>query len=473
MRRRLIVLASVGALVFSFAYGTSAHATPSKPAASGGLLAPLIPHVDQARAQVLQAAAAARANGTLPNVHPDAVASVTVHDTNGDGSDPHGDIVTATSGEDAHSAIFTMTMATPENPLDDPNWVSDAAPTFASWVIDGNFNGSPDHSVLFFRDPELAQFDVGFFTGLGDNLLCLGTGSYDGTKIIAKLGSSCPSLHEYKWAAAMLYLGNEDDAPDFPNFGPTTPASRTGYFMVGADGHVYGFGNAANFGGNVPFATGMATIPDGTGVYVVDIAGHIFTLGRAHYHGGTPALQAGEIITTMAVTPDGGGYWLFSNKGRVFPFGNATSHGDLSGKSLNGPIIAAVATPDGGGYYMVGSDGGIFTFGNAKFRGSEGNARLNAPIVGIAPTIDNKGYWLVGSDGGIFTFGDAIFRGSTGSLHLNAPVRGMVGYGNGYLLVGADGGVFDFSTSPFLGSLGSQHIAAPIIGIVFFSWGFI
>jgi hypothetical protein len=433
----------------------------------------MVPHAAETRADLAQAVAAARNNATPPDVHPNAVVSVSVNDTNGDASDAHGDVVTASSGEDAHSAIFTMTMATPENPLDDPNWVSNDAPTFASWVIDANFNGSPDHSVLFFRDPELAQFDVGLFTGLGDTLLCLGTGSYSGGKIIAKLGSSCPSLHAFKWAAAMLYLGEEDDAPDFPNFSPTTPASRTGYFMVGSDGHVYGFGNAPSFGGNVPFAVGMATIPDGTGVYVVDSAGHIFTLGRAHYHGGTPALQPGETITTMAIHPSGNGYWLFSNKGRVFPFGIATSHGDLAGKGLNGPIIAAVATPDGGGYYMVGSDGGIFTFGNAKFHGSEGGTRLNAPIVGIAPTIDNQGYWLVGGDGGVFTFGDAIYRGSTGGVRLNAPVRGMVGYGNGYLLVAADGGVFDFSTSPFLGSLGGQHIAAPIIGIVFFSWGFI
>jgi ribosomal protein L24E len=412
------------------------------------------------------AQAKANAGAVQPNI---TVPPVVVHDANGDGVDPRGDVVTATSFTDAISETFTMTMATPEDPLTDANWLNTNPGTLAGWVADTNFDGNPDHIVLLVRDQNVARLDVGLFNESSGALLCEGTGSYDG-RLVARLGSSCPSLHAYKWAAGMVYLGNEDDAPDYPNLSQTTPAVRSGYFMLGGAGHVYGFGNAPEFGGSTPFSTSMATIPDGTGAYVVDTAGHVFTKGRAKYHGGTPALQAGETITTMSVTPDAGGYWLFSNKGRVFHFGNAAGHGDLSGKALNGPIIASVATPDGGGYYMVGSDGGIFTFGNAKFRGSEGGKPLNAPIVGIAPTPDNKGYWLVGTDGGVFTFGDAKFRGSEGGKPLNAPVHGMVAYGNGYLLVASDGGVFDFSNKAFLGSLGGQHLPAPIVDIVAFTF---
>jgi hypothetical protein len=467
--RRLLLLASVGALAFTFSSFPSAHAVAPKPASTGSILAG-VPHLAQMRAELKNAGGSLRPGASLPDVHADGgLPPIVVHDANGDAADPHGDVVIATSNKDEISATFTMTMATPEDPLDDPAWVDPNHLTLAAWVIDTNFDGSPDFIVIMARDPDGLVAAL-FNENSNGGPLCEGQPKYDG-RLVVRLPSSCPNLHAYKWAAAMLYLDNEDDAPAYPNLSATTPSSRFGYFMVGADGHIYGFGNAPAFGGKVANATGMATIPSGTGAYVVDTAGHIFTRGTAHYHGGTPALQAGESITTMATTPDGGGYWLFSNKGRVFPFGNAVSHGDMSGKALNGPIVAAVASADGNGYYMVGSDGGIFTFGSAKFHGSEGSTRLNAPIVGIAPTADHQGYWLVGSDGGVYTFGSAKFKGSMGGTRLNAPVRGMVAFGQGYLLVAADGGAFNFSNFPFEGSLGGKHIPAPIIGIVEFLFG--
>jgi hypothetical protein len=244
-------------------------------------------------------------------------------------------------------------------------------------------------------------------------------------------------------------------------------AEQIGYWMAGADGRVYGFGNADVLG----FASGpvvaIAARLDGRGYWLTDAAGNVAHFGTAGDHGGHPALAANERVSTISATPSGNGYWLFTNRGRALPFGDAHFYGDMSGTVLNGSIIASVATSTGLGYYMVGSDGGVFSFGDARFHGSTGNLHLNKPVVGISPTPDNRGYWLVASDGGVFAF-NAPFRGSMGGTHLNRPVNGLVSFGNGYLMVASDGGIFDFSNLTFRGSLANDPPTAPIIGIAAF-----
>jgi len=246
---------------------------------------------------------------------------------------------------------------------------------------------------------------------------------------------------------------------------PAVPPTRaSGYWMLGADGHVFAFGGARDFGSSGSPAVAIAARRDGRGYWVTDDAGDVRAFGQATFHGGRPALRPGELVSTMSRTPSGDGYWLFTTFGRAFAYGDAHFYGDMSGVALNGPVIASVATPTGHGYYMVGSDGGVFTFGDARFHGSMGAAHLNQPIVGLSPSPDNRGYWLVAADGGVFAF-DAPFRGSLGAIVLVKPVNGLVAYGNGYLMVASDGGVFDFSDKAFVGSLGGAPPAAPIIGI--------
>jgi hypothetical protein len=251
----------------------------------------------------------------------------------------------------------------------------------------------------------------------------------------------------------------------------TTPAPnpvRSGYWMLGADGHVYAFGNAHPFGNASGAAVAMATRRDGKGYWVTDAAGDVNGFGAAHSHGARPSLRVGERVSTISATPSGNGYWLFTNRGRAFAYGDAHSYGDMSNAHLNGPIGASAATTTGHGYYMIGTDGGVFSFGDAQFHGSTGNMHLNQPIVGISPTADNRGYWLVATDGGVFAF-DAPFRGSMGSVRLNRPVNGLVAYGHGYLMVASDGGIFDFSDKPFVGSLANNPPASPVVGVAAFT----
>jgi calcineurin-like phosphoesterase family protein len=257
---------------------------------------------------------------------------------------------------------------------------------------------------------------------------------------------------------------------------PTSPTSaprgsgRNGYWMVGADGRVFGFGDSRSLGDAHSTAGAEAVdlepTPSGNGYWILDSAGGISAFGDAALHpasNGT-TLPAGDRATSLSSTPDGGGYWVFTNRGRVLTYGNAAGYGDMAKVTLNGPVLDSIATPSGKGYYMVASDGGIFAFGDAAFFGSMGGRKLVAPVQSLVPDGDGKGYWLVASDGGIFAF-DAPFRGSMGATLLSKPVTGMVRYADGYLMVGEDGGIFDFSSSPFLGSLGASPPARPIVSV--------
>ena len=211
---------------------------------------------------------------------------------------------------------------------------------------------------------------------------------------------------------------------------PPPPGPTSGYWMVGNDGGVFSYGNAA-------------------------------------FHGSMGGQHLNAPIVGIAGTADGGGYWEVASDGGIFNFGDALFHGSMGGQHLNAPIVGIASTPDGGGYWEVASDGGIFSFGDAHFFGSMGGQHLNAPIVGIASTHDGLGYWEVASDGGIFAFGDAHFYGSTGSIHLNKPVVGMIATadGGGYWFVASDGGIFNYGDAAFFGSAGSLHLAQPVVGM--------
>ena len=242
----------------------------------------------------------------------------------------------------------------------------------------------------------------------------------------------------------------------------------TGYWMVGSDGKVFPFGDAAHLGDPSPSAHPVVDLeptPAGDGYWVVDNVGHVFGYNAKHLGNADLAkLSPGEKVTSLSATPSGAGYWLFTSRGRVLTFGDAVHDGDMSATVLNGPVLDSIPTPSGHGYYMVGSDGGVFAFGDAVFRGSMGATRLNAAVQSLVPDPDGTGYWLVASDGGIFAF-EAVFRGSMGGTRLNKPVTGMVTNADGYLMVAEDGGIFNFSDRPFYGSLGNNPPPHPITSV--------
>jgi SpoIID/LytB domain protein len=232
-----------------------------------------------------------------------------------------------------------------------------------------------------------------------------------------------------------------------------------GYWIAGADGGIFSFGNAGFFGsaGNIRLTrpiVGMAATASRNGYWLVASDGGIFNYGDAGFLGSTGNIRLARPVVAMAAAP-GDGYWMVASDGGVFAFGSAGFHGSTGNLRLNKPVVGMARTPSGNGYWLVASDGGIFAFGDAGFHGSTGAIKLNQPVVAMAPTPSGNGYWLVASDGGIFAFGDAGFVGSAGGMRLNQPVTGMAATpsGNGYYLVASDGGLFAFGDADFWGSV--------------------
>ena len=187
--------------------------------------------------------------------------------------------------------------------------------------------------------------------------------------------------------------------------------------------------------------SGMAATPDGGGYWMVGSDGGVFAFGDAALLGldrvAAPERAGGRHGGHRATAA---GYWLVgARRRRLHLRRRRRSTARPAALRLDAPVVGMAATPDGGGYWLVASDGGIFSYGDARFYGSAGALRLNAPVVGMAATPDGGGYWLVARDGGVFSYGDARFFGSAGSPALDAPVVGMAATpdGGGYWLVGA------------------------------------
>jgi Tol biopolymer transport system component len=248
-----------------------------------------------------------------------------------------------------------------------------------------------------------------------------------------------------------------------------------GYWMLDAQGRIYRFGDAAQYGpaGSNITAVDIEAKSDGSGVWVVDDAGTVYGFGSSQVLGAKPTLNAGEKIVTMSRTASGVGYWLTSSTGRTFNYGDAAKLGNITDFTpgnvpLNQPIIDSAPTVDGRAVYMVAQDGGVFAMGGAPFFGSTANLKLNSPVRSIVPDPDGAGYWLIAGDGGVFSY-NADFKQSTANLKLNKPIVGMVAYGDAYLQVAADGGIFNFAKNlDFFGSLGGQTLPAPIVSVAAF-----
>lgn len=268
--------------------------------------------------------------------------------------------------------------------------------------------------------------------------------------------------------------------------GLTSTSDGKGYWLAGADGGVFSYGEARFFGSlgghrlSAPVVA-MAATPDGRGYWLAGADGGVFTYGNAGYFGSLGSQCLAAPIVGMAPTPDGRGYWLVAGDGGVFTYGDAPYLGSLGGRGLSGPIVAMAPTPDGRGYWLVGADGGVFTYGDARYLGSEAGDGLSAPVTGVAATPDGKGYWLVAGDGGVFTFGDARFGGGLGGTQVDSPVAAMAvsPTGAGYWLPLADGGLYSYGDARFLGSPEATRVAAqdahlghphPPVAIFYYPW---
>ena len=100
---------------------------------------------------------------------------------------------------------------------------------------------------------------------------------------------------------------------------PSFPRRSRGYWLIGADGGVYPFGDA-------------------------------------RYEGGTGGKPRADPVVAAAATPDGAGYWLVDATGGVMAFGDARNYGSLP-SPVTGHVVAIVATTDGEGYWIASQHG--------------------------------------------------------------------------------------------------------------------
>lgn len=195
----------------------------------------------------------------------------------------------------------------------------------------------------------------------------------------------------------------------------TGSSGQPSYDFAGADGGVFTvgapfYGSAAGFHLHAP-VVGIALTPDHDGYWLVGADGGIFAFGDAHYYGSLAGRPLSQPVVGMAVDQATGGYWLVARDGGVFAF-NAPFFGSAAALRLDRPVVGMESAPDGSGYRLVASDGGVFSF-HEPFAGSMAGHTLNGSIVGITEDPASGGYWLAGSDGGVFAFG-APYYGSKG-----------------------------------------------------------
>ena len=114
-----------------------------------------------------------------------------------------------------------------------------------------------------------------------------------------------------------------------------------GYHIVTEDGRVASFGSAVGHGDlagvslRAPIVDAAST-PTGAGYWLLGADGAVFTFGDASYRGGaSEVLRPGGATVgsavAMAATPTGDGYWVLAADGGVFTYGDAPMWGSLLG----------------------------------------------------------------------------------------------------------------------------------------------
>jgi hypothetical protein len=193
---------------------------------------------------------------------------------------------------------------------------------------------------------------------------------------------------------------------------------RKGYWLVGADGSVYPFGDAryeGGAGGRVrqdPIVA-AATTPDGHGYWLVTGHGRVKPFGDARSYGSIRPPLTNQVVG-IAGTPDGQGYWIACKSGKVFHFGDASYYGSAGAKSAAQSVVALAATPDGGGYWLARANGNVARFGDALHLAAP--AKAKSPVVGLAVTPDGTGDWVATQDGTVISAGSAVGRGSLAAV---------------------------------------------------------
>jgi hypothetical protein len=99
----------------------------------------------------------------------------------------------------------------------------------------------------------------------------------------------------------------------------------------------------------------MAASPDGRGYWLVGADGGVFSFGDARFYGSTGGVDLRRPVVGMAASPDGRGYWLVGADGGVFTFGDARFWGSAGRTIVAQPVAGIVPSPLGGYWLYEGN----------------------------------------------------------------------------------------------------------------------
>jgi hypothetical protein len=248
----------------------------------------------------------------------------------------------------------------------------------------------------------------------------------------------------FSFGDAGFYGSTGDLVLQRPVVGMVSTADHRGYWEVASDGGVFAFGDAGFYGsipglGIAPAGSPgsgrelngpiVAIVPttDGRGYFMVGADGGVFAFGDATFAGSCPSIGTCP-GSAVSVLPDatGGGYWLVTSAGDVYAFGDATYFGAPG--ATPSPVTSAVRTPYGEGYWILLADGAIYAYGDAPYLGGAEGLGPGDPATAVFAPGNGTGYWIATADGAVSAYGTAPDDGGMAGVHLNGPIVAAAGF---------------------------------------------
>ena len=248
----------------------------------------------------------------------------------------------------------------------------------------------------------------------------------------------------FSFGSAQFYGSMGGIALQRPVVGIVATRDRGGYWLDASDGGVFSFGDTQFYGsipglGIHPYGSsepnsldapivGMVPSADDGGYFMVGADGGVFAFGDAKFAGSCPGI-GGCSGAAVAVMPDasGSGYWVVTATGHVYAFGDAPNYGEPGPQSV--PVTSAVRSANGMGYMILFANGAVASYGSTPYDGCPlpGSYGGLNPATAIFTTADGSGYWVATADGSVVGCGEppdgpAPNDGSMAGKNLNGSI---------------------------------------------------
>jgi len=168
----------------------------------------------------------------------------------------------------------------------------------------------------------------------------------------------------------------------------------------------------------------MVPTTDGKGYFLVGADGGVFAFGDARFEGSCPGIGGcSSGVSSVMTDASGDGYWVVTYTGNVYAFGDATNYGDPLPTCRMRRRCPRPCASERERLLDSLSDGEVYTYGDAAYLGSPfGQIEFSNPASAIFATSDGGGYWVVTANGTVYAFGDAPNDGDMSAAHLNGPI---------------------------------------------------